>query len=117
AVPVLLEDAVRETQDEDVLDGLRAQGMVDAEHLVLAENDVDHLVERPCRLAVVAVRLLDDDARPARLTSETVLADRLDDRLVGGRRCREVEETVGVCAERKVELVERAPELLVSGVV
>src|SRR5207245_9404500 len=53
AVPDRLEDPVRETQDEDVLDGLLAQVMVDEEHLVVAENGVDHRVERPCRLAVV----------------------------------------------------------------
>ena len=117
AVPDRFEDPVGETQDEDVLNGLLAQVMIDSEHLVLAEDGVDHLVERPRRLAVVAKRLLDDDARPAGLTSQTVLGYRLDDRLVSGGRRREVEETVRVCAQREVELIQRASERLVSGVV
>jgi hypothetical protein len=78
---------------------------------------VDHLVERERRLAVVAEGFLDDDARPSGLASQAMLADRLDDRLVGRRRRREVEEPVRVRAESEVELVERPPELFVSGVV
>jgi len=78
---------------------------------------VDHFVECQGRLAVVAERFLDDDARPSGLAPQAVLADRLDDRLVGGRRRGEVEEAVRVRAESEVELVERPSELLVSGVV
>jgi hypothetical protein len=78
---------------------------------------VHDLVELKRRLAVVAERFLDDDARPSGLASEVVFADRFDDRLVCGRRRREIEEPVRVCAEGEIELVERAPELFVSGVV
>jgi hypothetical protein len=78
---------------------------------------VDHPVELEGRLAVVAERFLDDDARPSRLAPQAVLADRLDDRLVGGRWCREIEEPVRVRAEREVELIERPAKLLVPCVV
>jgi hypothetical protein len=91
--------------------------VVDAEHLVLAEDGVDDLVERERRLAVVAERFFDDDPRPSGLAAQAVLADRLDDGLVCGRRRREVEEPVRVRAEREVELVERAAQLFVAGLV
>jgi len=116
-IPDRLEDAVRETHDEDVLNGLLAKVVVDAEYLVLPKDRVHDLVELERRLAVVAERFLDDDARPSGLASEAVFADRFDDRLVRGRRRREIEEPVRVCAEGEIELVERAPELFVSGVV
>ena len=82
--------------------------MVDAEHLVFAKDGVHHLVERERRLAIVAERFLDDDARPSGLAPQAMLADRLDDRLVSGRWSREVEEPVRVRTEREVELVKRA---------
>src|SRR5438067_6309906 len=117
AVPDRLEDPVRETHDEDVLDGLLAEVVIDAEHLVLAEDRVHDLVELERRRAVVAERLLDHDARPSGLTTKAVLADRLDDRLVRGGRSREIEEPVGMSAEREVKLVECPPQLLVPGIV
>jgi hypothetical protein len=46
-----------------------------------------------------------------------MLADGFDDRLVGGRRRREVEEPVRVGAEREIELVERASKLFIPGIV
>src|SRR5213080_2603725 len=49
--------------------------------------------------------------------STTVRAHRLDDRLVRGGRSREIEEPVGMSAEREVELVECPPQLLVPGIV
>ena len=91
-------------------DGLLAQVVIDAEDLVLAEDRVHHLVERERGRAVVAERLLDDDAGPPGPASQTVLADRPDDRLVCRRRRGEVEEPVRVRPEGEVELVERAPK-------
>src|ERR687893_269944 len=62
AVPDRLEDPVRETQGQHVLDGLLAEVVVDAEDLVLREEPGDRLVEAPRRREVVAERLLDDQA-------------------------------------------------------
>ncbi len=45
AVPDVLEDAVGEAEDEDVLDGLLAEVVVDAEDLVFVEDLVDLVVE------------------------------------------------------------------------
>ena len=64
AVPDGLEDAVGEAEDEDVLDGLFAEVVVDAEDLVFVEDLVDLVVERAGGLEIVAEGLLDDDADP-----------------------------------------------------
>ena len=63
AVPDGLEDAVREAQDEDVLDGLLAQVVVDAEDLALVEDAQDPLVELAGRGQVGPERLLDHHPR------------------------------------------------------
>jgi len=65
----------------------------------------------------VAERFLDDDPCPPGLAAQAMLADRLDDGLVGGRRRREIEEPVGVRAEREVELVKGATQIFVTSVV
>ncbi len=64
AVPDVLEDAVGEAEDEDVLDGLFAEVVVDAEDLVFVEDLVDFVVEGAGGVEVVAEGLLDDDADP-----------------------------------------------------
>src|SRR5260221_589797 len=63
AVPDRLEDAVREAQHEDVLDGLLAEVVVDAKDLVLRERALQLLVEADGAREVVAERLLDHDPR------------------------------------------------------
>ena len=45
AVPDVLEDAVGEAEDEDVLDSLFAEVVVDAEDLVFLEDLIDLVVE------------------------------------------------------------------------
>ena len=64
AVPDILEDAIGEAEDEDVLDGLLAEIVVDAEDLILVEDLVDLVVEGAGRFEVVAERLLDNGADP-----------------------------------------------------
>jgi hypothetical protein len=78
---------------------------------------VHDLVERESGLAIVAERLLDDDPRPSGVAPQPMLGDGFDDWFVSRWRSREVEEPVRVGAEREVELVERAPEVFVSGIV
>ena len=69
AVPDVLEDAVGEAEDEDVLHGLLAEVVVDAEDLIFVEDLVDLVVEGAGGFEVVAEGLLDDDADPGALPS------------------------------------------------
>jgi hypothetical protein len=62
AVPDRLEDAVGEAEDEDVLDGLFAEVVVDAEDLALGEDGVDLAIEFLGGFEVVAEGLFDDCA-------------------------------------------------------
>ena len=116
-VPDRLEDPVREPHDEDVLNGLFAEVVIDAEDLVLAEDGVEDLGELPCGLAVMSERLLDDDPGPARVAPQAVLADRSDDARVRRRRRGEIEQPIRVGAELVVEAIERFAELPVTTVV
>ena len=61
-VPQRLEDAVREAQRDEVLDGLLAEVVVDAERPVLGEGLRDRVVDLDVGGEVVADRLLDHDA-------------------------------------------------------
>ena len=65
AVPDRLEQAIGETEGEDVLRRLLAEEMVDAENLVLGEHLVQRVVERDRALEIGAERLFHDDARSA----------------------------------------------------
>src|SRR6266852_8936152 len=115
--PDRLEDAVREAQHEDVLDGLFAEVMIDAEDLVLAEDLLDDAREVHRALQVVSVGLLHDYPRPAGRASQAVRTDRADDRLVTRGRRREIEETIAVRADLAVDASENAAELVVASVV
>ena len=64
AIPDRLDDAVRETEDHHVLDGLFAEIVIDAVDLVFGEDLLQILVELLGGFEVVAERLFDDDARP-----------------------------------------------------
>ena len=115
-VPDRLEDTVREAQHEDVLHGLLAEVVVDAEHLVLAEDLVHDPGELHRRGQVATEWLLHDDARPARAT-QLVLADGAHDRRVCLRRRGEVEEAIAVRASLDVDAVQRRAECVVARVV
>ena len=65
-VPDRLEDAVGETEDEDVLHGLLAEVMVNAEDLPLGEGALQKAVQLARARQVMAERLLDDQPRPGR---------------------------------------------------
>ena len=115
AVPDVLEDAVGEAEDEDVLDGLFAEVVVDAEDLVFVEDLVDFVVERAGGVEIVAEGLFDDDADPGACSrraayrcglGHAVLAEVVDDvgEVLG--RGGEVEEAVAAGAVLLVELGE-----------
>ena len=83
AVPDRLEQAVREAQREDVLRGLLAEEVVDAEHLLLREHLVHLGVERAGAREVGPERLLHDHPRVLHQAGVAEQADRLAG---GGRR-------------------------------
>ena len=96
-VPQRLEDRVAEAEDEDVLDGLLAEVVVDAEGLPLVEGTRHQAVELPRGGEVAAEGLLDHDPRPRRAVrrvQEARVAQAREDRREGGGRDREVEEPV-----------------------
>ena len=62
-VPDRLQESVCEAEVEQVLDGLLAQVVVDAEDLLLGEDRVKRRVQLPRAGQVLPERLLDDDAR------------------------------------------------------
>ena len=119
-VPDRLEQLVGEPHRQDVLDGLLAEVVVDAEHRPGREDPVEHLVELLRGLQVVAERLLDDHPTPRAVASvgEPVLLELPDDVTEELRRDRQVERVVAAGAALLVELLDGAlelPERLVVG--
>ncbi len=88
-VPQRLQERVREPEHQDVLDGLLAQVVVDAEDLPLLEDLVHVAVELLRALEILTERLLDHDAR---VPLEALLAQAADDAGVGIRRRSAVEQ-------------------------
>ena len=115
AVPDRLEDAVREPQRHQVLDGLLAEVVVDPEDLVLGEPPLHGRTQLARRGEVVAERLLDDDAGPAlALAPLADLAHHHRERL---RRHGEVVEPVAAGPARLVELVQHLSHAVLAAVV
>ena len=65
-VPQRLEDAVAEAERQDVLHGFLAEVMIDAVDLGLVERAVQFVAQLSRAGQIVAERLFDDDAAPAR---------------------------------------------------
>ena len=96
AFPDRLEDAVGEAEDEEVLDGLLAEVVIDAEDLALVEDGVDLMVELAGGVEVVAEGLLDDDGDAAFFGLRHALrAEILDDAGKELGRGGEIEEAIG----------------------
>ena len=109
---------VGEPQRQQVLDGLLAQVVVDAEDVVGAEHRVDQLVELAARGQVLAERLLDDDPPPPlrRALGHAGALHLLEHGREHRRRDGQVERGVAADAVAALELVEGVGEL-VEGVV
>ena len=106
-VPEGLENAVREAQHEDVLDGLLPEIVVDPVDLLLGKDREQHAIQVAAGLEVVAERLLDDRPHPAVLDLlEPLGPDRLHDGLVGVGRRGEVEDAVAGAAALRLDLLE-----------
>src|SRR5688500_18758030 len=65
-VPHRFHERIRETKHQQILDGLFAEIMVDAQDLRFIEYLQQRLVQFVRTREIAAERLLDDDARPAR---------------------------------------------------
>ena len=98
-VPDRLEQLVGEAQRQDVLHGLLAEVVVDAEHRLLGEDVVDDLVELARALQVVRERLIDHHPAPNEACfagiSRSCLAG-IKNELCGGRRLGGIEGVIGV---------------------
>ena len=111
-VPDRLEHLVGEAQGQEVLDGLLAEVVVDAEDRVGREDALDDVVELARALEVVAERLLDDHPAPgvgvglAQPGALELLADHGERR----RRDREVEGEVAARAALVLEVLDRLGE-------
>src|SRR5882724_6382660 len=103
-VPDRLEDAVREAEDEEVLDRLLPEVVVDAIDARLVEDLVQRLVEGLRRGEIPAERLLDDDARIAGAARSP---EPPDHRLEQARRDGEIVERAFRAAERSAQRLER----------
>ena len=97
-VPHRLEEAVAETQRQDVLDRLLAQIMVDAENPVLGKDGGDRVVDLPAGGEVVAERLFETDTHVA--MRQTRMVQPLDGRFEqAGRGRQEDRQTLGRVAK------------------
>ena len=109
AVPHRLEHRVAETEGEDVLDGLLAEVVVDAEHRLRREHVGHHVVEHTGTGQVVAERLLHHHPAPGSAAAgcQPVLLELADDGREELRRDREVEREVPAGSADLVELLDR----------
>src|SRR5215471_20344057 len=97
AVPQRLEDAVGESQNQDILNGFFAEEVIDAVDLVLRQHFEDLRVESLGRWKVVAERLFNDHPPPSvlGLLDESSAAELLYDRPKEPVADRQIEEYVG----------------------
>jgi hypothetical protein len=110
-VPERLEDPVRETEDEDVLNRLLREVVVDPVDLLFVEDAPQGPVQRPGGLEVVAERLFDDDPRPAVLgPGEPLVPQEFDDLRVGVRRRRQVEDPIPLPPPLPLDLLQGRSE-------
>ena len=115
AVPDRLEETVGEAEGQDVLRGLLAQEVVDAEDLRLVEDLVHAGVELLGRLQVGAERLLHDDPRAL---DEVALLQLLEHRQRRLRRDREVVQpplVVDVAGQQRLDAVDLRGQGLGAG--
>ena len=112
AVPDRLEQAVGETEREDVLRRLLAEEMIDAEDLVFGEHLVQRLVERHRAFEIGAERFFHDDAR---FPVEVGLAQHPDRRERGVRRHAQIMDELGLLFESRPRPLDRFLESAGAG--
>src|SRR5215813_5392779 len=80
AIPDRLKDSVCKAEDQDILYGLLAEVVIDAENLFLVENLVYLVIQFPGRFQIMSERFLDDDPSVAFLRmGHAMLAQKVDD--------------------------------------
>jgi hypothetical protein len=117
-VPERLEDRIAEAHHQDVLDGLLAQIVVDAEDLSLVEHPGERLVHIARAREVVADGLLHDDAREGpragRRRHQTRRSQLLDAGAEAVRWNRQVEHAIAGNAAGGFDLLQARLELGVA---
>ena len=104
AVPDRLEQAVGETEGEDVLRRLLAEEMIDAENLLFGKYFMQSIVERNRALEIGAERLFHDDARAL---GEIGLTKHFDRRQRGARRYAHVVDALAFALEGLLRFFDR----------
>ncbi len=114
AVPHRLEQLVGEAQGQQVLDGLLAQVVVDAEHLVGREDALDDVVQLASAGQVMAERLLHHDAAPGvgLAVGQAAAGQLLDHDGERAGRDGQVERVVAPGAALLVQLLDGAGEVV-----
>src|SRR6266508_29365 len=117
-VPHRLKNPVGEAEDQYVLHGLLAQIVVYAIDIVLRKDGVDHPVKVARRFQVPPERLLDYDARPARVGAVgprvAAAAELADDRRVRAGRHRQLIEMVPGYAALALQMFQPLRQPLVA---
>ena len=95
-IPNRLEDLVGEPERHDVLDGLFAQVVVNAEYRFWAEGAADDLVEIAGTFQIVSEGFLNDDSAPVRgvVAGHAMTFELAYDRFKRPRRDRQVEGVI-----------------------
>ena len=109
-IPERLENAVRESQHEQVLNGFFAEVVIDAEDLPFAEGGDCDSIQLARRFEIVSERLLDDRPRertvPLRIIHHSFCAEELADGREEIRRDGEVVDAASAGAARPIALRE-----------
>ena len=112
AVPDGLEETVGETEGKDVLRGLLAEEMVDAEDLLLREHFVQLRIEGAGARVVGAERLFHHDPRAL---DETGLTEHAHDGERRARRHAQVVQTPALRGERRLRALHRSSQCSRAG--
>ena len=111
AVPDGLEEHVGETESEDVLHGLLAQVMVDAEDLRFAEVVGEQAIQLAGRIEIASQRLFHNDMAAIGLLREARFAQPAGDDAEQRRRRGEIKEAIGLGVPLGIDLVQLVGQL------
>src|SRR3990167_791021 len=116
--PRNLEEVVRETERQNILQHFFREVVIDAINLLLFEEFCESVVDCVRSLAIVTKGLLDHDPRPPAVYTtrlgETAFCDMTRNRRIKLRRHSEIEELVCTHSPFRIELVDRLLECRVA---
>ena len=114
-VPERLENLVRKSQGQNVLDRLLAEVMVDAEYLPFIEHSGENGVQLLRAGQIASKRFFDNDALPGVVVLNKLRRAQLfKDSFKFRGRSRQIEETITGSAALGVQLLQKLTESLVS---